>query len=106
MQYNEKTYKSTNTEAKAIIRSADVKLYSGMMYNTSAGTVYFQLWDGDPSAGGALIITQEVPTKTLAWYDFGERGYPSSAAGMTLACSSTELTYTGSASGRFVAVFA
>lgn len=106
MFYNEDTYVSSALEASAAVRTAFVKLYSAVMFNAGAGTNYFQLWNGNPAAGGTLIQTVQCPTKTTGAYDFGERGFPSGSSGLYLVCSSTERTFTGAAEGHFCAVYA
>lgn len=79
-------------------------LYSATVFNNSASTLYFQLFDaaGLPANGTVPLMSTQLPPGTTGSLDYGSIGRPF-ATGIFAALSTTAatLTLTGSADGFF-----
>jgi hypothetical protein len=83
------------------------RLYSAVVYNSTAGTLYFQLHDAAAVPADSTVpkLVVAVATKQAAFFDFSDGVQFGAGIYMCLSSTDTTKTLVGSTSGIFNATF-
>jgi hypothetical protein len=101
-------YKDSLAVVKELQATAGpARLYSGVVYNKNAATLYFQAHDSATTPIDTAVpkLVLQVPTGESAFFDFGDGAIFGNGIYLCLSTTDTTKTLVGSDSGLFMATF-